>query len=181
MQSEFTNLLPLERQRLLARDYFFRLGVVGVILVNMLVLIAAILLFPTYLFLTKSMNAKETHLAALASGLSLADETALSARLAALANEATILSTLGDAPSVSAILRDTLNVMHPGITLSGFIYSPSAESTLTISGTAATRAALRNYQLALQSAPFARSAALPVSAYAKDTDIAFNIVVTLAP
>jgi hypothetical protein len=56
-----------------------------------------------------------------------------------------------------------------------------APGTLSVSGIAVTRGALRAYQLALQSAPFAVAANLPVSAYAKDTDIAFTITVTLTP
>jgi len=52
---------------------------------------------------------------------------------------------------------------------------------LSVSGTAANREALRTYQLALQGAPFTLTAALPVSAYAKDSDIAFTITITLSP
>jgi len=48
-------------------------------------------------------------------------------------------------------------------------------------GIAATRDALRNYQIALQNAAFARAADLPVSAYAKDSNISFNITITLKP
>ena len=81
-------------------------------------------------------------------------------------------------------MRAVLAISHPGITLSGFDYVPGAgknPGTLAISGTAATRDTLRNYQTALQSAPFAVTANLPVSAYAKDTGIPFSITVTLAP
>jgi hypothetical protein len=39
---------------------------------------------------------------------------------------------------------------------------------------------LRSYQLALQGASFARAVDLPVSAYAKDADIAFTVTITLA-
>ena len=68
--------------------------------------------------------------------------------------------------------------------LSGFSYTPSSSSgsgTIALSGISATRDALRGYQLALQGAPFARSAALPVSAYAKDANIDFTITITLSP
>ncbi|MHB8660990.1 MAG: hypothetical protein ACYC75_03630 [Minisyncoccota bacterium] len=184
MRNELTNLLPLERQKALSRNYFLRLGVIGAVLLSMLTLIAALLLIPTYLLLVGSARAKEARLTTIESALSPTDEATLSAHLAALTNDATVLTALAQAPSMSGIIRDVLAVPHPGITLSDFTYVPAAKNapaTLAVSGTAVTRDMLRSYQLALQGAPFARAAALPVSAYAKDADIAFTITLTLAP
>lgn len=184
MYNELTNLLPPERQRTLSRDYFLRLIVVGAVLVSILIVASAVMLVPTYVFLVKSAGAKEMRLAAIESTLSSANEKEISARLAALTADAAILTALSNTPSASGVMRNILSVPRPGVTLSGFAYTPAVKnkpSTLTISGTAATRDALRNYQLALQGAPHTLSAVLPVSAYAKDTDIAFSISVTLAP
>ncbi|HQT82789.1 MAG: hypothetical protein B7W98_00190 [Parcubacteria group bacterium 20-58-5] len=184
MHNELTNLLPQERQRAFAHDYFLRLSVIGVVLLTILVLIAALLLVPTYVFLAQSESAKTARLATMESALSSANETALSARLVALSSDAATLTALADAPSASAILRSLLAVSRSGVTLSGLAYTPAAGSTagtVAVSGVAATRDALRNYQLALQGAPTVASATLPVSAYASDTDIAFSITVTLSP
>jgi len=184
MNNELTNLLPPERQRALARNYYLRLGVVGVVLVNILVLASAVMLIPTYVFLMKSAAAKETRLAIVESALSSANEKEISARLTALTANATILTTLSTTPSVSVVVRSILGVARPGVTLSNFVYTPGAKKksgTLTISGIAATRDALRNYQLALQSTPSILSATLPVSAYAKDTNIDFSIALTISP
>lgn len=184
MHNEFINLLPQDRQKTLSRDYVVRLSVVVVWFIVALIFIAALLLLPTYVFLTGSISAKKNHLANIESALSSADETAISMRLAALSDDATTLVALATAPSVSVIIRAALAVSHPGIALSDFSYTQAKKKTsgtLSISGKAATRNALRNYQLALESAPFALSAALPVSAYAKDTDITFTILITLAP
>ena len=110
---------------------------------------------------------------------------ALSVRLSALKSNVGALAALARAPSASAIARSALAIPRPGIALSGFEYAPrtadARQGTLIVSGIAATRDALRNYQLALERAPFARSASLPVSTYAKDSNIAFAITVTLAP
>ena len=184
MYNEFTDLLPPERQSALTRDYFLRLVVVSAVLVSVLILTAAVLLLPTYVFLAKSASAKETRLATIESALSSANEKDLSARLATLSGDAAVLTTLASTPSASTILRTVLAVPRPGITLSGFSYTPSAKkvpSTLSISGTATTRDSLRSYQLVLQGTPSVLSAALPVSAYAKDTNIMFTITLTLAP
>ncbi len=184
MNDILTNLLPPERERALSRSYSLRFGVVVALLLTALALIAALLALPTYVFLSKSAAAKEAHLANIESVLSPADEKALAAHLAALSSDAAILIALGRAPSASATIRAALSVPRPGISLSGFAYTPAAlknPGKLAVSGVAATRDALRNYQIALSSTPFAASADLPVSAYAKDADIAFTITMTLAP
>lgn len=195
MFNGMTNLLPPERQRALARDYLLRLSVVIVWFLTALTAAAAVLLVPTYVFLTESADAKNVQLAHRASTRSSADEAVLSARLAALTSDAATLAALGGMPSTSGVISAALAIPRPGVTLSGFSYMPAAGTdpgipsttsdvalgALTISGHATTRNALREYQLALQSAPFARSAVLPVSAYAQDTNVAFTITVTLAP
>jgi len=178
MHNELTNLLPQERFRALRRDYFLRLSIVVALFLIALTLISSLLLLPTYIFLAASARTKETRLANIESAFSSTDEAALSARLTALSNSATVLVSLANTPSVSAITRSALAVPHPGVALSGLAYK--SPKTLSISGSSATRDALRGYQLAIQSAPFAKTANLPVSAYAKDIDIAFTITVTLA-
>lgn len=184
MHSELTNLLPLSRQHLLAREYHFRLGVVAVSLFITLVLAAAVLLVPTYIFLTRDVQAKEVRLASIKSTLSSSDGVALSTRLAALSSDAERLTALSNNLSASGVLRLALAVSRPGVILSGLTYTPAigkTSGTLILSGTAATRDSLRNYQLALQNASFAQLVELPVSAYAKDTNITFTITVTLTP
>lgn len=184
MPNELTNLLPLGRRQALVREYRFRLGVVVAALFSSLAVISATLLMPTYVFLVGSAHVKEVHLANIKSTLSSSDENALSVRLAALARDAGILVSLAKRPFVSKIIQNALSIPRPGITLSGFIYTPATGkngTTLALSGIAATRDALRRYQLTLQESPTVESAALPVSAYAKDANIAFTITLTLAP
>lgn len=184
MRNELTNLLPSLRQRQLVREYRFRFGVVAMLFFVMLILAAAVLLVPTYIFLGAIAHTKEIRLADMKSILSSSDEVALSSRLSTLSNDAATLISLSNKPSVSVALRSALAVSRPGIVLSSLSYMPvagKAKNTLSLSGVAATRDALRNYQLALESAPFTSAADLPVSAYAKDTNIAFTITITLAP
>lgn len=184
MHNELTDLLPKERREALSRGYFLRLGVVVVWFVTLLVLVSMVLLLPTYVLLTENASTKEAHLSSIDSALSSANGATLAVRLATLSSEAATLSALAHAPSASATFRDALALSRPGIALSGLAYTPAAgqnPGTLAISGIAATRDALRSYQLVLQGASFARSADLPVSAYAKDSNIAFTITITLAP
>ncbi len=184
MRTELTNLLPLERGRALSREYVFRVGVVVVVMVTMLTLAAAVLLVPTYVFLTESTRAKKERLAHIESSVSSAEEAALSARLATLSTDTASIVELSNTSSVSTIIRDILTTSRPGITLLDLTYAPSvgkSAKTMTVSGVSATRVALNNYQLALQRAPGVLSAVVPVSSYAKDTDITFSVTITLAP
>ena len=184
MHNDLTNLLPPERQNALSRNYFLRLSVIIVWFMTSLMLISAVLLLPTYLLLTGSAGAKEAHLATINSALSASNGEALSARLAVLSDNAATLSALAHTPSASVVIRSVLALSRPGITLSSFSYVPAdgtSPGTLAISGIALTRDALRSYQLALSGASFVHTADLPVSAYAKDSNIAFTITVTLAP
>lgn len=184
MNNELTNLLPPERLQALSHDYILRISVVVIIFVVVLSAVSTTLLLPTYVFLAKSSAAKEKYLVSIESLFSSADEKALSARLTSLSDNTSILSKLGNAKSASVIIREALAAPHPGVTISGLSYTPEigkSRNVLIISGKATTRDTLRNYQLALQDASFADSVVLPVSSYAKDTDIPFTITVTLAP
>lgn len=184
MYNELTNLIPLDRQRAISREYYLRLGVVVVSLLTAITLVAAILLAPTYIFLAASSKAKQTRLANIESTISSADEVTLGVRLTTLSNNIATLTTFESMPSVSTIIRTILGVSRPGITLSSFAYTsavPKFPRKLIISGTSATRDALRNYQIALQNVPLVLSVDLPISAYAKDINIMFTISVTFAP
>lgn len=195
MHNEFTNLLPHERRDTLRRNYFMRLGVIAALLVTTLSLVAAAFLLPTYLFLEKSARAKEVRLANIETVRISSDEASLSARLAALSNNVAALTALASAPTASAVIREVLAIPHPRVALSSLAYTPATrvgqgrtevarekgKGVLIISGVAATRNALRAYQLALQESPIALSVELPVSAYAADTNGAFTITLTLAP
>lgn len=188
MRNELTNLLPQSRQRALAREYIVHLCATAALLGAALTLAAAVLLVPAYAFLGASVRAKEARLATITSELSVSDESALSSRLTELTDRVKKLSALAQAPSASATLRAILAANRTGITLTDITYTappaPGAGGAVlsyTVSGTARSREALRGYELALKALPFVRSADLPVSSYAKDTDIPFTIALTIAP
>ena len=75
-----------------------------------------------------------------------------------------------------------LFVPHAGITLTNISITPPAVAggagKLIISGEAATREALRAYDLALSSLPFVSNVDLPISAYAQTSNILFSMTLT---
>ncbi|MDP2594232.1 MAG: hypothetical protein Q8P36_02760 [bacterium] len=176
------NLLPAGRIRARLWRYISRLGTVATYLALALVVVAGILLIPTFVFLQNAETTKQARLASIESVLSSSDEAALAARLSALSRDAAILASLATTPSAIDLIRQALAVRRSGITLSGITYAPtkgSRSSTLMLSGTAASRNGLRAYQLALAITPEFANADLPVSSYAKDSDIPFTITITL--
>lgn len=182
MHKRLTNLLPFVRQRVRVREYYYRLGVVSIGAGVVLIGVAGLLLLPTYVYLVGSAAEKANSLAHIQASLSSADDKSLSARLTALSNDAAALIALSKKPSVSGAMRTVLAVPRPGITLSSFAYTPGkTTNTILVTGTAVTRDALRGYQLALQDDPAITTATLPVSVYAKDTDIGFTITLILTP
>lgn len=177
------NLLPPERRRALWRRYFWRLGTVTTFLAIALVVGACVLLIPTFVFLQNAESTKQDRLANINSVLSSLEEATLAARLDALSADATSLLSLSKTSSATSLIREALTIPRPGIVLSGFAYTPATATkagTLSLTGVATSRNALRAYQLALVDAPRFANADLPVSSYAKDRDIPFTITVTLA-
>ncbi|MBI2409956.1 hypothetical protein HYV30_02850 [Candidatus Kaiserbacteria bacterium] len=181
MFDERTDLLPPERARSLRREYLVRLGIVSLLSIAVLACVAAVLLVPTYLYLAATAHSKEAQLARIEA--SSAEDSRVSERLSALAGSLDALRALSAVPTASEVLRTALALPHPGISLATFAYTPATDKkrgTLAITGIAATRDALRAYQLVLEGTPLFASATLPVSAYAKETDSVFTITLTLA-
>jgi hypothetical protein len=184
MAHTLTNLLPQSRVIALRREYRYRLIVVTVWLSVALIAMAAVLLLPTYVFLTSSIGAKQTKLASVEQTLETARDPAVASRLKALSTSAATLGMLTKVPSPTTIVTKILLIPHPGVILTGFVFTPAtdkAATTVVLSGAAQNRNALRAYQQTLQTTPTIVSANLPVSAYARETDIDFAITLTLAP
>lgn len=184
MFPELTNLLPVSRVRAFRRAYFMRLAVVALALAAVVVVAHGFLLAPSYLYAARETAREQRQLDAISASLATTEEKQVSARLSALRDNVTYLGHLGAAPTASAVLRAVLAVPRPGITIGGISFTPAAaKSQMILTGTATTRGALRQYDQALATLPFVTSADLPISAYAKDTDIPFTITLmgTLQP
>ena len=181
MFTGLTNLLPGDRMRAFRREYFFRLLTVLTVGCGLLVFAWGVLLFPSYLFLSTTITAKNATITAFGSAFQNADQRAADARLAALAGNAAYLNSLAKVPGASAVLAAVLAVPRPGVRITGFAFMPpeaDKAGTMSVSGIAASRDALRGYNLALGDVPGVSSADLPVSAYAKESNIALTITLS---
>lgn len=179
MLPELINLLPEPRKRSLRRLYFMRLVVVATVLAAAVMVVHGVLLLPSYLHLRGVVEERTDTLASMQATLAGSEEQELSARIEALRNDATRLGRLSTLPKASAGIAAVLKVPREGIRLSGFSFAPGKDgASMTVSGVASTREALRSYEQALANEPYIASSDLPISAYAKESDIAFSILLS---
>ena len=185
MYRELTNLIPTERSRAFRQEYFRRLTAVALVVAAILIGVHGVLLAPSYIYFKEQLQAKRTQLALLEGSLTSVEEQEVSTRLANLESDMNHLNRLEQQPSMGALMRAILEVPRAGITLSSFSFTPGEgeESTLVMTGSAATRTALREYNLNLSGLPFVSKVDLPISTYAKETDLPFTITLsgTLTP
>ncbi len=182
VRDQLTNLLPRSAKRALRRQYFVRLVTVALGLGVFVIAVHAALLVPTYLYAHAEAARQQAELDRIAESVSSAEEKEVKNRIASVQSDIEYLGRLSALPTASGAIHAILLVPHGGIRLSGFTYAgpdgTAAAAKMTVSGTASTRDALRQYVDSLSSLPYVSSADLPISAYAKDSAIPFTITLT---
>lgn len=181
MTAEQTNLLPLEKAREFRQGYFLRLGALTGFVLAFLIAAHGALLVPSYIYISEQEGFAKARLDELSASLASSEEEAMSARLSRLTKDASALTAFAASPSAASVIRSVLSVPHAGILLSSFSYSPASaggDGRLVVSGTASTRESLRAFHAALSGLSFVSNADLPLSSYAKETEIPFTITLT---
>jgi hypothetical protein len=139
------------------------------------------LLMPAYLYLNQQIQSREATVAGLDARLANSEGKAETKRLATLSASATYLARLATSTSATGAMGGVLAVPRTGITLTGISYTPpvhASDGKMVLTGMASTRETLRTYDQALTDLPFVSNVDLPISSYAKDTDIPFAITLT---
>lgn len=186
MITKLIRLLPDERRRAFQNDYFFRLGTITALVLAVLVVIHGILLAPAYFNLQQSKSLEQSRLDAIAQRLASSGDQEIVGRLSMLGSETEHLAKIGGTPSAAASVRSILTLPRSGISLTGFSFTPPAGKAvgqMRVTGTAVSRDSLRRYQSTLATLPGVSGADLPISSYAKESDIPFTITLsgTFAP
>ena len=181
MATELTNLVPAANTKSFRRLYFVRLGTIVVFMFAVVVGIQVVLLVPSYIYERESLNTASARLAQVSAAAASGQGAQVQSQLKALQGEAAYLQALDTTPTASAAITAILQVPRPGITLGSFTFTPpnnGALGSLQIAGVASTRETLRSYDAALSSLSFIKSADLPISDYAKESNISFTIALT---
>ncbi len=183
MSSNLINLLPQEYARELRRNYLMRLGVLFILGLAAVVVVNAVLLVPSFLYVKQQIQTDMRSLDQFTHTYATEEEKQVNDELAALAQESSYLATLSNTPTASGTIRSILAVPHPGIVLTQFAFNAptkSSASTLQIQGVASTREALSAYAAALRAVPFVKDDNLPISAYAQATNLSFTDTLVLS-
>ncbi len=177
MNTELTNLIPRDRRKAIDGLYTIRLASVGILFLSFLVLSAVLFRIPSYLYEFGQVQTQKQDLATLTSRLQESQGQSVTSRFKTLNENIAYMSRLATSSQATAVTAAILNVPHPGIVIKGMSYSPSTKSSdgkMTLTGTASTRAALHQYMDALSAQPYVKNVDLPISAYAKESDIPFT-------
>lgn len=182
MKHELTNLLPRERTRAFRQMYFIRLLTVSVCVGIFIVLVHGLLLVPTYLLLSaKASEARSALLTLKAMQSDAGPKDEAGKKLEVLNLDATRLEGVGGYISATETIASVLKTPRAGIIISRFSYAPptvSGEGKLTITGKAQTRPSLDSFAKELKRNPRFSVVDLPISAYAKETNLEFTISIS---
>lgn len=184
MATELTNLLPQERKNALKRDYAFRLGTGVCVLFGFLLIAHGALLASSYAYVGEQQKREEARLAELSERREVSGFTDISERITAFDARANSLKELETTPSASDHIRSILEVPRTDIRIHSFTFSAPQQKnpgSMQVSGTAETREALRAFNQRLGGLSFVKNTDLPLSAYAKERDIPFQIQLVLTP
>lgn len=181
MSRDLTNFLSEEKKRAFRERYLARVLTVGVCMLLVVLLAHIALMFPTYMFVRQEHDVKAKHLAEITHSAEQSQQEEISRRIASLHNNLKRLNTFTAEPHSMPKIKSVLGVAREGIHITSVSSELPGEGggtfTMRVIGTADTREGLRAYQLALSSLPFVTSADLPLSAFAKESEIPFSITI----
>lgn len=175
------NLLPDHRKKALAHLYFIRVGVISAALLSGVLIVHTTLMVPSYLAYAQAAADREVELVGLGRELSGTEEKEVSNRVKTLNDNASYLAQAASGTAGSSAIRAIIAAPRPGIRITGFSFGRGKTvetSRMTIAGVGSTRESLRSYVAVLKALPYVSAVELPINAYAKETDIAFTIVLT---
>lgn len=175
------NLLPEMRKDALTRMYLLRLAVVGILTLFGVLLVHAVGMLPSFLHIQQLQAVYEADLAGLGEKLAGLEEKTIRARVTTLEARAQELQKTIDGSTASRLLRAVTAVPHLGIKIDHLSFTRGKGDqtpSMIIAGVATSRESLRAYSTTLSLLPYVTKADLPISSFAKETDIPFSITLT---
>jgi len=174
-----TNLIPPEAKTELVRLYWIRMVSVWALLWSVLLLVGALLLYPTYLLLTGTSAAYIETVASVSERTEAYD--LMVTDLNRSSQEAkTIVQAAGEV-SLSGLLQDMWSVNGGGIDIAGVQMARDVDgiTPIGITGEAINRQSLALFRDRLEALPYVTKVNLPIENLAENQDITFSILVTI--
>lgn len=171
------NLIPPEAERVVKREYLFRVGGTLSLLVGATFVVLTVALVPTYVLIGAQINTsvRETETSGEDEAFREADAEVKTTR--------ELVRQLGGetkGPRTSEAIEAIEALAPAGITLSTFIVEDGKGTIVRvqIQGTATSRETLASYRTAIEGSPLFAKAEVPIADLARDVDLPFTITVT---
>ena len=175
------NLLPEMRKDSLRRMYLMRFLVVSVLVLFGVLIIQVVGMVPSYVYVEQQQVMYETELAGLGEKLAGAEEQGIQERVSTLEARALALQEGAKGSTASSVFRAVVAVPHAVIKIERLSFTRGkgeVTPSLAIAGVAASRSTLSSYATALSHLPYVSNVDLPISAFAKETEIPFSLTLT---
>jgi hypothetical protein len=172
------NLTPPAAKKVVIREYWLRVVTVWAILIGTAILVASSTLIPVWLYL----NTQTTALADLVSGSAGKTQTytTATAELTKANTQARLLLNQKPSYRLSTEAARLQAITSGDILLTEIKLQQSGTPVLLVTGVAATRVALAQYQRKLETEPSYIVVDLPLSSLIKDVEVPFSLTITLA-
>jgi Tfp pilus assembly protein PilN len=168
------SLLPEEYRKKMQNEYKIRLAIIGFSGLIVLAVISGVFIFPTYLRISTENNISSIQKQALENQIILQTGQNSGEDIKSVKQNMSIASL--DRRSVISAIGAVIQAQSQDIKLTNFSYAYNSKaSTLSINGTASNRQSLQSFQKNLSAHKLFTSAELPLSDYAKDSNIPFSI------
>lgn len=177
------NVLPENLKADIKSQYRTRFAVTVLMFIIFLQVVFLISLFPSWFLSMNKENDALTKANSLNAG-SLSQSSAPASSVAVGVNEKLrILNTVVLYPQLVPLITAVLVNKPSDIHLNSFTYTSkdATDATLTVAGVSSTRETLVSFVKSLQNSGAFKTAVLPVSDLAKDTNIEFSIDLSIAP
>ena len=173
------NLIPNEDKKQMARDFYLRLMTLFFIMLGISLLIASILILPSYFLSYVEKNATNTKFESQKNEfIPLPDQNTL-AVVKDLKNKLNLIEDAQKNQSIFSqkIINEIILKKPSGIKITGISYQndPNTGKKININGKASNREILLSFRLALENDALFSKVDLPISNFVKGSDIEFNL------
>lgn len=169
-------LITEERQKEVRKEYVLRRTVVMICGVIMILIVGMVGLFPAYILSSSRYSEIVSRTEILKTSKTQAERNELLTALKSTTNKLVFLSPVLDTDRPQKFFRNFLDENQEGIKITSLSWKRNGDKiTLIISGVASDRQKLLSFEQAINSSGSFTKFSLPVSQYAKEKDIDFQI------
>lgn len=175
------NILPKKTQHELSAMYYARLFGTFLILVAVMIGIGAGVLTPAHFLAKEEAEASKRYADALQQTLTLSDASSSGRMLPVLAEQIKVMKAYQRTPVLEPALDRIIDAIPTTVSVQkvGFKFSADKDGTLTVAGTAKSRAALVGFVDTLKKDPLFKNVSVPVGDLVAETDLPFTMTLTI--